>query len=124
MIRSLAITALVALCLSACSREQPTAPKEEEQAKTESAPAAAPEATPVPAQQEPATSQAPAAAEPGTDETKQATAAQESVGEAPEDDHQDASLNRLTTVPKNQALPDDRWKAGNPLQPAIIGAAL
>ena len=120
MMRSLAFTALVALCLSACSREQPAAPEQaQEQAKTEAAPTPAPESTP-PASpaEEAAAPEAPAAAA-TSPETEQATAAQESAGETPEDDHQDASLNRLTTVPKNQALPDDRWKAGVNYRPLV-----
>ena len=124
MMRSLAFTALVALCLSACTREQPAAPEQQqEQAKTESAPAAAPESTPpaAPAQEPaaaPSAPETPPAAAPST-ETQQATAAQESAGETAEDDHHDASLNRLTTVPKNQALPDDRWKAGVNYRPLV-----
>jgi len=118
MLRSFAFTALVALCLSACTREQPAAPAQE-QAKTEPAPAPAPEVTPTPAQ-EPAAAPEPApAAKAGTETTQQATAAQESAGEATEEDHHDASLNRLTTVPKNQALPDDRWKAGVNYRPLV-----
>lgn len=124
MMRSLALTALVALCLSACSREQPAAPEQaqpQEQAKTDAAPppAAAPEATPpVASAQEPATAAEKPAATPSP-ETQQATAAQESAGEATEEDKHDASLNRLTTVPKNQALPDDRWKAGKNYRPLV-----
>jgi protein dithiol oxidoreductase (disulfide-forming) len=110
MKRYLALSALIALSVAACSREAPapasTAP-----------PAAAPTAASAPATP-PA-----AAAGPAQSETEQARGSQESAdgaaGEKPESS--DASLERMAALPPDAQLPSGRWKAGvnyDPLVPA------
>jgi thiol:disulfide interchange protein DsbA len=111
MKRWLALTALIALSVAACSRQAPapaSAPP----------PAAAPAAAPSP----PATPPA-AAAGPAPSEIEQARGSQESAdgaaGEKPESS--DASLERMAALPPDAQLPSGRWKAGvnyDPLVPA------
>jgi protein dithiol oxidoreductase (disulfide-forming) len=111
MKRWLALTALIALSVAACSRQAP-------------APASAPppEAAPAAAPSAPATPPA-ATAGPAQSETEQARGSQESAdgaaGEKPESS--DASLERMAALPPDAQLPSGRWKAGvnyDPLVPA------
>lgn len=96
--------ALLALSLSACARE----------AAPPTAPASPPSAAASP-------SQSPASVPGQTAESQEATASQESTGEAPADDKGDATLERLAAMPTDQQLPGGRWKPGVnyiPLVPA------
>ncbi|MDE2136396.1 MAG: thiol:disulfide interchange protein DsbA/DsbL [Gammaproteobacteria bacterium] len=123
MTRRLALTAVLALTLAACSRQA-------------SPPAAAPAAAAAPSAgtaaspAAPAAIQAPAgntAANTGTtsaqSETEQATGAQESAGggagEKPESS--DTSLERMTALPADAQLPAGRWKPGVQYEPLVPG---
>ncbi|MGO9802219.1 MAG: thiol:disulfide interchange protein DsbA/DsbL [Steroidobacteraceae bacterium] len=113
MKRWLALTALTALTVAACSRQAPapaSAPP----------PAAAPAAAAAPSA--PATPPA-ATSGPAPSEIEQARGSQESAdgaaGEKPESS--DASLERMAALPPDAQLPSGRWKAGvnyDPLVPA------
>jgi len=117
MIRSFALTALLALVVCACARGAPPAPaadapKPQTQAPTPPAPTRTADATP-------------------QSETQQAAGSQETAGEDPEEDRgqarSDASLERLAALPQSQQLPSGRWKAGThydplvPSQPTNVG---
>ncbi|MGP8034826.1 MAG: thiol:disulfide interchange protein DsbA/DsbL [Steroidobacteraceae bacterium] len=113
MKRWLALTALIALTVAACSRQAPapaSAPP----------PAAAPAAAAAPSA--PATPPA-VTSGPTPSEIEQARGSQESAdgaaGEKPESS--DASLERMAALPPDAQLPSGRWKAGvnyDPLVPA------
>ncbi|HEX4619761.1 MAG TPA: thiol:disulfide interchange protein DsbA/DsbL [Steroidobacteraceae bacterium] len=113
MKRLVALTALLALALAACSRQE--APP---------APAAPAGAAPAAAANPPATASAPApTAAPSQSEIEQARGAQESAdGDANEKtESSDASLERMATLPPDAQLPAGRWKPGvnyDPLVPA------
>jgi thiol:disulfide interchange protein DsbA len=111
MFRTLVSIALLSLSVAACAREQTPAPAEE----ASTAAANAVEEQPAAA---PADSAARQAAQP-ENASEQATAAQESISEATEEEHKDSKLTRLAAVPADQALPDDRWKAGVNYQPLV-----
>jgi protein dithiol oxidoreductase (disulfide-forming) len=93
--------ALLALSISACAREAPPPP---------SPAAAASSATPAPSAS-PATAQ--------TSESQQATASQESTGEASSEDRRDATLERLAAMPSDQQLPIGKWKPGVNYTPLV-----
>jgi thiol:disulfide interchange protein DsbA len=105
MFRPLVSFVLLAVSVTACARENP---------------AAAPVAAPADVANETAEAPAPAA-QPATqgDETQQATAAQESSGDATEEERSDAKLERLAALPANQQLPAGRWKAGENYEPIV-----
>jgi len=112
MNRSLVLTALLALILGACSRQEaPPSP---------AAPAAGPPPA-APAANAPAP--APGAAGPAQSETEQAQGAQESadggVNEKPESS--DASLERMAALPADAQLPAGRWKPGVNYDPVVPG---
>ncbi|HVW70945.1 MAG TPA: thiol:disulfide interchange protein DsbA/DsbL [Steroidobacteraceae bacterium] len=113
MIRPLILTSLLATLVCACghastSRQQATVPAAQQTR---------------PATQQPA---APAAAATPESEAEQATAAQESAGEAGDEDHTppdrgDVSLEHLAALPASAQLPSGKWKPGvnyDPLVPA------
>jgi protein dithiol oxidoreductase (disulfide-forming) len=116
MNRPLVLTALLALSLGACSRQEappsPAAPTAGPPAAA-SAPAAAPP-TPAPAS---------GAAGPAQSEIEQAQGAQESadgaVNEKPESS--DASLERMAALPPDAQLPAGRWKPGVNYDPVVPG---
>jgi len=115
MNRPLVLTALLALLLGACARQEaPSSP---------AAPAAgAPPAANAPAAA-PAPAPAPGAAGPAQSETEQAQGAQESadggVNEKPE--ASDASLERMAALPAEAQLPAGRWKPGVNYDPLVPG---
>jgi protein dithiol oxidoreductase (disulfide-forming) len=113
MNRSLALTALLALCLAACARHEAAPPAQPATAAPETAAPAPPAAAPA----------APGATVPTQSEIEQARGAQESAdgaaGEKPESS--DASLERMAALPPEAQLPTGRWKPGvnyDPLVPA------
>ncbi len=113
MKRWLALTALIALTVAACSRQAP-APASAPPPAAAPAAAAAPSAPATP----PAVTSGPAPSE-----IEQARGSQESAdgaaGEKPESS--DASLERMAALPPDAQLPSGRWKAGvnyDPLVPA------
>jgi thiol:disulfide interchange protein DsbA len=123
MIRSIALTAFLALIVCSCARGSPpqrAATAEAPKPQTQSAQAAQ-------AQQE-APTLADAASQ--QNETQQAASAQEK-GDEPEDDPRaargDAGLERLAQMPADQQLPGGKWKAGVnydalvPAQPTSVG---
>ena len=107
MNRLVAVTALLALALAACSRQE--APP---------APAAPAGAAPAAAANPPAS--APTAA-PTQSETEQARGAQESAdGDANEKtESSDASLERMASLPPDAQLPAGRWKPGVNYEPLV-----
>jgi thiol:disulfide interchange protein DsbA len=113
MKRPLVLTALLALLLGACSR-QDAAPSPAASAAAPAPAASAPAAAPAPA---------PSAAAPAQSETEQAQGAQESadggVNEKPESS--DTSLERMAALPPDAQLPTGRWKAGVNYQPLVPG---
>jgi protein dithiol oxidoreductase (disulfide-forming) len=126
MIRSIALTSVLALMICSCARGSPPPQP------TTSTPAAASTAgkTPAPAAAEAAKAQqeapalAQAASQPSESEQAAAAAAQEK-GDEPEDDPRaargDPGLERLAQMPADQQLPGGKWKAGvnyDPLVPA------
>jgi thiol:disulfide interchange protein DsbA len=120
MIRSIALTAFLALIVCSCARGSQTQPPAAQAAKP-SASSVIQQETPPPAPADAATQQT---------ESQQATAAQEK-GDEPEDDPRaargDAGLERLAALPADQQLPAGRWKAGQnydplvPAQPTSVG---
>jgi protein dithiol oxidoreductase (disulfide-forming) len=115
MNRPLVLTALLALILGACSREQ--APP------SSAAPAAGPPPAANAAAAAPAPAPAPGAAGPAQSEIEQAQGAQESadggVNEKPESS--DASLERIAALPAGAQLPAGRWKPGVNYDPLVPG---
>jgi thiol:disulfide interchange protein DsbA len=113
MSRFLALTALLALCLSAasCSRQE-TPPAGAPSAAVPAAGANAPPAAP-----------APSAAPPAQSETEQARGAQESGDGAANEkpDGSDASLERMAGLPPDAQLPGGRWKPGVNYDPVVPG---
>ena len=110
MSRFFALTALLALSLSACSRQEaPPAPA------APSAAAAAPPASPQAA--------APTPASPALSETEQARGAQESADGAANEkpESSDASLERMAALPPDAQLPAGRWKPGVNYDPVVPG---
>jgi protein dithiol oxidoreductase (disulfide-forming) len=106
MLRLPVALALLALSVSACARE----------AAPPAAPAAAAESSAATPAAEPS---APTAQ---ISESQEATASQESGGEANTEEHGDVTLERLAALPSAQQLPSGKWKAGvnyMPLVPAI-----
>jgi protein dithiol oxidoreductase (disulfide-forming) len=93
------------ISITACGRETPSS------------------ATPAqPAAEQPAQAQQqqPAEAAPQTTESEQATASQESSGEAvSEEDRSDAALERLAAMPADQQLPGGKWKVGTNYTPLV-----
>lgn len=120
MIRSIALTAALALIVCSCARGSQTQHATAQAGKPQT-PSVIQEQTPPPAPPDAATEQA---------ETQQATAAQEK-GDEPEDDPRaargDAGLERLAQLPADQQLPAGRWKPGQnydplvPAQPTSVG---
>jgi protein dithiol oxidoreductase (disulfide-forming) len=120
MIRSIALTAALALIVCSCARgsqnQHTTA-----QASKPQTPSVIQEETPPPQQPDATTQQT---------ESQQAAAAQEK-GDEPEDDPRaargDAGLERLAQMPADQQLPTGRWKPGQnydplvPAQPTSVG---
>jgi thiol:disulfide interchange protein DsbA len=121
MIRSIALTAFLALIVCSCARGSP-----QQHAATAEAPK--PQTQSAPAAQQEAPTLADAASQ--QNETQQAAAAQEK-GDEPEDDPRaargDAGLERLAQMPADQQLPGGKWKAGVnydalvPAQPTSVG---
>jgi thiol:disulfide interchange protein DsbA len=117
MNRPLVLTALLALGLAACSRQEaPSAPPPPPAPAAAEAPAAAanpPAAAPAPAP----------TAVPTPSEIEQARGAQESadgaVNEKPESS--DASLERMAALPRDAQLPAGRWKPGVNYDPLVPG---
>ncbi len=107
MIRSLALTGLLSLCVCACARSTPTPQK----APAAAAPAAAQQAAPQ--------GEAPAAAAAVQSETEQATAAQESGADDAQQTRGDTSLERIAALSPEQQLPGGRWKAGVNYDPIV-----
>ena len=106
MLRLPVAIALLALSISACAREGAPPASSTSSAKP-AASAAASQAT------------EPTAV---TSESLQATASQETTGEADADERGDVVLERLAALPAEQQLPGGKWKAGanyNPLVPAV-----
>lgn len=120
MIRSIALTAFLALILCSCARGSQTQ-HPITQAPKPQAPSVIQQETPPPVQADTPAQQS---------ETQQATAAQEK-GDEPEDDPRaargDSGLERLAQLPADQQLPAGRWKAGVnydplvPAQPTTVG---
>jgi protein dithiol oxidoreductase (disulfide-forming) len=115
MKRSIGLLILMTVSVTACGREQSRSADAEANAKRQ-------------ATEQP--SSTPQSASPSTpqSETQQATAAQESSGEATAaEDPGDATLERLAALPATQQLPSGRWKAGTnydpivPAQPTNVG---
>jgi protein dithiol oxidoreductase (disulfide-forming) len=103
MRRSLALAALLALVVTACSHEAPP-------------PAAAAPAQPV----QPAAPQAPAAAtQPVESATQQATSSQESGGGSEAPERSDASLEQIAAPPPTPQLPG--WQPGANYDPIVPG---
>lgn len=115
MNRPLVLTALLALMLGGCARQEPP-PSTAAPAAGASPAANAPAATPAPAA-------APGAARPTQSEFEQAQAAQESadggINERPESS--DASLERMAALPADAQLPAGRWKPGVNYDPLVPG---
>ena len=115
MNRPLVLTALLALVVGACARQEAPPPPA---APAAGAPAAAnaPAAAPAPAP-------AAGAAAPAQSEIEQARGAQESadggVNEKPESS--DASLERMAALPADAQLPAGRWKPGVNYDPLVPG---
>jgi protein dithiol oxidoreductase (disulfide-forming) len=108
MRRSLALAALLALALTACSRQAPPP----------SPPRAAPAQAAQPAQ--PAASQAPAtAAQPAESATQQATGSQESAGGSETPERSDTSLEQIAAPPPTAQLPG--WQPGVNYDPIVPG---
>ncbi len=119
MIRTIALTTVLALLVCACARgsQQHTAA----QAAKPQTPSVIQQETPPPAPPDTSTQQT---------ESQQATAAQEK-GDEPEDDPRaargDATLERLAQLPADQQLPAGKWKPGQnydplvPAQPTNVG---
>jgi thiol:disulfide interchange protein DsbA len=109
--RLLGLTALLALGLVACARQEapppPAAPAAE-------APAANPPAAPPPAA---------TAAAPAQSEIEQARGAQESADGAANEkpESSDASLERMAALPPDAQLPAGRWKPGVNYDPVVPG---
>jgi len=120
MIRSIAMTAFLALIVCSCARGSQT--------QRPTTQAAKPQTPSVTQQETPPTAPADTTAQ--QTESQQATAAQEK-GDEPEDDPRaargDAGLERLAQLPADQQLPAGRWKAGQnydplvPSQPTSVG---
>ena len=120
MIRSIVMTAALALIVCSCARGSQTQHPTAQAAKPQN-PSVIQEQTPPPAAPDATTQQT---------ETQQATAAQEK-GDEPEDDPRaargDAGLERLAQLPADQQLPAGRWKPGQnyeplvPAQPTSVG---
>jgi thiol:disulfide interchange protein DsbA len=113
MIRSIALTAFLALIVCSCGRASQNQHPISDAPKQPSQPVA--EAT-TPSQADSTTAQS---------EVQLATSAQEKGGDEPEDDPRaakgDAGLERLAALPADQQLPAGKWKAGvnyDPLVPA------
>ena len=110
MIRSIALTAFLALIVCSCARgsQHPTT-----QASKPQPPSVIQQETPPPAPADTATQQS---------EAQQAAAAQEK-GDEPEDDPRaargDSGLERLAQLPADQQLPAGRWKAGQNYEPLV-----
>lgn len=107
----LVLTALLALGLASCSRQEtPPAPAAEAPPVAANPPAAAP-------------APAPAAKPAAQSETEQARGAQESadgaINEKPESS--DASLERMASLPADAQLPAGRWKPGVNYDPVVPG---
>lgn len=121
MIRSIAVTAFLALIVCSCARGSQTQHANTQAGKPQT-PSVIQEETPPPAPVDTTT--------PPTETQQQATAAQEK-GDEPEDDPRaargDVGLERLAQLPANQQLPAGRWKAGQnydalvPAQPTSVG---
>ena len=112
MTRSLALTALLAVCVCACARGTPN---------KQSAPAAGAPAANQAAAPQGSEASAHATATTPQSETEQATAAQESGSDDAEQTRGDTSLERLAALTPEQQLPGGAWKAGvhyDPLVPA------
>jgi len=114
---SVALIALLSLCVCACSRGAPP-PHSSAPAHSPATAQAPRAATPAPQQEAPPSAQ---------NETQQATEAQESgADDAPQSG--DTSLERMAALPPDQQLPGGRWKAGVnydavvPAQPTSVGA--
>ena len=115
MIRPLLLTSLLATLVCACGHASTSHQQS---------------AAPVAQQTRPATQQPAAPATPNTataqNETEEATAAQESAGDAGDEDHTpadrgDVSLEHLAALPADAQLPSGKWKPGvnyDPLVPA------
>jgi protein dithiol oxidoreductase (disulfide-forming) len=121
MIRSIALTAFLALIVCSCARGS------QQHAAATPAPASTPQPQATAAPQD--TPAVPDAAS-QQNEIQQAAAAQEK-GDEPEDDPRaargDAGLERLAQMPADQQLPAGKWKAGVnydalvPAQPTSVG---
>jgi protein dithiol oxidoreductase (disulfide-forming) len=106
MRRSLAVAALLALAVTACSHRAP-------------APASPPAAAPA-RSAEPAAPQAPAAAaQPAESATQEATGSQESGGGAEAPERSDASLEQIAAPPPTAQLPG--WQPGVNYDPIVPG---
>lgn len=107
------LTALLALSLAACARQE--APPPPAPTAAEAPPAAAPATAAAPAP-------APAAA-PAQSETEQARGAQESADGAANEklESGDASLERMASLPADAQLPTGRWKPGVNYDPIVPG---
>ncbi|HYL72424.1 MAG TPA: thiol:disulfide interchange protein DsbA/DsbL [Candidatus Dormibacteraeota bacterium] len=105
----LALTALIGLTASGCSRRQAPAPPPAEAPATTAAPSA-------PAEQAP-----PAATAVAQSETEQARGSQESADGAANEkpESSDASLERMATLPADAQLPSGRWKPGVNYDPKV-----
>ena len=118
MKRSVALLAVVSLCVSACSRSA-TAPPKTPAATAPTAPAQ-PQAQP----QKPAPTETPLTPQ---SEAEQAAAAQESSADDAQQTRGDTSLERIAALSPEQQLPGGRWKAGEnytpivPSQPTTVG---
>jgi protein dithiol oxidoreductase (disulfide-forming) len=122
MIRPLVLTSLLALAVCGCGRASTT---HQHNATTAASP------TQSVAQQQSPTPAAEASTTP-ENENEQATAAQESAGDAGDEDHAppdrgDVSLEHLAALPSNAQLPSGKWKPGVnydpivPAQPTNVG---
>ncbi len=108
MIRSLALTGLLSLCVCACARSTPTPQKAPAAGATTAAQPAAPKSQ-VSAESA-ATQQS---------EAEQATAAQESGTDDAQQTRGDTSLERIAALSPEQQLPGGRWKAGVNYDPIV-----
>ena len=104
MKRSLAVVALLALGVAACSREAPAPPA--------APPAAAPAAPP-------AAAQSPAAAQPAESATQQAASSQESGDSSETPERSDTSLEQIAAPPPTAQLPG--WQPGVSYDPIVPG---
>src|SRR6201992_3236935 len=120
MIRSIALTAFLALIMCSCARGSQTQQQANQPAQPQ-APSVIQEETPPPVQADAATQQT---------ESQQAAAAQEK-GDEPEDDPRaargDSGLERLAQMPADAQLPVGKWRPGVndfplvPSQPTTVG---